>query len=46
MGAKPFRALAIDGGGMLGFYSAALLRALPRDYALRRKSAIPSHSEV
>ena len=32
MGAKPFRALAIDGGGMLGFYSAALLRALTREF--------------
>ena len=32
MGEKPFRALAIDGGGMLGFYSAALLRALTREF--------------
>ena len=32
MGERPFRALAIDGGGMLGFYSAALLRALTREF--------------
>ena len=32
MSEKPFRALAIDGGGMLGFYSAALLRALTREF--------------